>query len=199
MHFKKRDLVSIPNILTYFRFALVPVFVCLYTNASDNIANHVWAIVCVAASALTDIIDGRIARKTNQITDIGKILDPIADKAMEFAMMFCIIVRYPLVIILIVVFALKELISLCFSGYLFKHKKTLNGAMWCGKVCTVILYGVILTFLIVPHISKGLEYTLIAIAVAAMILAFVVYMHAYLNMLRELKREQAAEKENTEK
>ena len=189
MHFRKKDLLTIPNILTYFRFLLIPVFIILYINA-DTVLENLWAVACVLVSALTDIADGRIARKRNQITDIGKILDPVADKFMEFAMMFCIALRYPHVIILFIVFALKEIISLGFSGYLFKHNKNIGGAMWCGKLCTVILYAVLLIFLTFPNIGWSLELFMIIVALAAMILAFAVYMHAYVLLLKELKQEQ---------
>lgn len=190
MHFSKKDLLTIPNILTYFRFILVPVFIILYIKF-DTFPQTLWAIACVAASAITDIADGKIARKTNQITDIGKIMDPVADKLMEFAMMFCIAIRYPRVIILFIAFALKEIISLCFSGYLFKHGKNIGGAMWCGKLCTVILYAVLLSFLVFPNIPVLIELIMIIVSLAAMVLAFVVYIHAYVLLLKELKEEQA--------
>ena len=194
MHFSKKDLLTIPNILTYFRLILVPVFIILYFKL-DTFPANLWTIVCVAVSALTDVIDGKIARRTGQITDIGKILDPVADKLMEFAMMFCIALRYPLVIILFIVFAVKELVSLGFSGYLFKHDKNIGGAMWCGKLCTVILYAVLIIFLIFPEISKVFELIMIAVSLAAMILAFVIYIHAYVLLLKELKAEQRGKKE----
>ena len=195
MHFSKKDLLTIPNILTYFRLILVPVFIILYFKL-DTFPANLWTIACVAVSALTDVIDGKIARRTGQITDIGKILDPVADKLMEFAMMFCIALRYPLVIILFIVFALKELISLGFSGYLFKHDKNIGGAIWCGKLCTVILYAVLIIFLIFPDISMTFEIIMILVSLAAMILAFVIYIHAYVLLLKELKAEREASEEN---
>ena len=72
MHFSKKDIFAIPNILTYVRILLVPVFVVVYMNA-QSLSGHVWSIVIVAISALTDIVDGIIARKCNMITDLGKI------------------------------------------------------------------------------------------------------------------------------
>ena len=190
MQFNKKDLLTVPNILTYFRFLLVPVFIILYLKAS-SIPENLLAVACVVVSAVTDIADGRIARATGQITDIGKILDPLADKLMEFAMMFCIAIRYPIVISLFVTFAVKELVSLVFSGYLFKNDKNIGGSMWCGKLCTVVLYGVLLIFLIIPDINRTAQIILVIISLAAMVLAFVVYMHAYWNLLKELRNERS--------
>ncbi len=186
MNFKKRDLLTIPNILTYIRFLLVPVFIIVYFE--DSLAHsNLWAIAVAALSALTDVVDGKIARRFNQITDIGKILDPVADKAMEFAIMFCIVATYPPVIILIILFAVKELVTLCFSTYLLKLGQEIWGAKWCGKVCTVLIYGVSLIFLVFPKIPHPVDYVLIALVGAGMILAFVVYIVTYVKMIKEIK------------
>lgn len=201
MHFSKKDFFTIPNIMSYFRILCVPAFVLVYIN-SKTLSGHIWAIVIVAVSALTDVFDGFVARKTGQVTDLGKILDPIADKSMQFAMMFCVVLRYHWVALLLVIYAAKELISLIFSGYLFTHNKNIGGAMWCGKICTVILYGVMLAFIIFPEIPAPVETILVGFSAAFMLLAFVVYMNAYIILLIELKREQKAqEKEdaNSEK
>lgn len=193
MHFSKKDFFTIPNLMSYFRILCVPAFIVVYIN-SNTLAGHIWSIVIVAVSALTDVFDGRVARKTGQVTDLGKILDPIADKAMQFAMMFCVVIRYHWVGLLIVIFAAKELISLAFSGYLFTKNKNIGGAMWCGKICTVILYAVMLAFIVIPDIPTPVETILVGFSAAFMLLAFVIYMNAYIVLLAELRREQKAEK-----
>lgn len=182
--------------MSYFRILLVPVFIIVYLNAKD-LSGYIWSIVVVVISAGTDVLDGIVARKLNQVTDLGKILDPIADKAMQFAILFCEVIRYPWVILLIVIFALKEIISLIFSGYLFAHNKNIGGAIWCGKLCTVVLYCVMLTFIALPNLPKKVEITLVLIAGAFMLLAFTVYMSAYIKLLVELRREQRAAKKTS--
>ncbi len=189
MQFRKKDIFTIPNILTYIRILLVPVFVLVYTN-SRSLSGHIWAIAIVAISALTDIVDGIIARKYNMITDLGKIIDPIADKAMQFAMIFCVVVRYRLIWILFAIYAVKELVSLAFSSYLFKHGKHIEGANWAGKLCTVVLYAVMLALIAIPKIPDRIVKIMIAVSSAFMILAFIVYMSAYIRLLIELKNEQ---------
>lgn len=181
MHFHKKDLFLIPNILTYLRILLVPVFVIIYVNATSWF-DHIWATGIVVLSALTDIADGIIARKCNLISDFGKILDPIADKAMQFAMIFCVVAKYRLVWILFAVYAVKELVSLAFSGYLFRHGKHIAGANWAGKLCTVVLYAVMLLLILLPYISKTALLIMIFAAIAFMLLAFVVYMSAYIQL-----------------
>ena len=189
MHFSKKDIFAIPNILTYVRILLVPVFVVVYMNA-QSLSGHVWSIVIVAISALTDIVDGVIARKCNMITDLGKIIDPIADKAMQFAMLFCVVYKYHWILLLIVIYAVKEVVSLIFSSFLFSKGKHIAGAMWCGKICTVILYGVMLALIAFPHVVT----ILIGFSAAFMLLAFFVYMTAYLQLYKEYKKEQKENK-----
>ncbi len=189
MQFRKKDIFTIPNILTYIRILLVPVFVLVYVN-SRSLTGHIWSIVIVVISALTDVVDGFIARKYNMITDLGKIIDPIADKAMQFALIFCVVSRYPLVWILFAIYAVKELVSLGFSGYLFKHGKHIEGANWAGKLCTVVLFLVMFALIGIPNVPAKVVKILVAVSSAFMILAFIVYMSAYIRLLIELKEEQ---------
>ncbi len=67
--------LTIPNLLSVIRIALIPVFAMLF-----NDGNYLWAVIVLAISGLTDFFDGKIARKFNQISALGKLLDPIADK-----------------------------------------------------------------------------------------------------------------------
>ncbi len=192
MHFEKKDFFSIPNILTYIRILLVPVFVVVYINA-DSLTGHIWSIVIVAVSALTDLLDGFIARRFNMITDWGKIVDPIADKSMQFAMLFCVVFKYHWVALLLVIYGVKEIVSLAFSGFLFTKGKHIGGAMWCGKICTVILYGVMLALIAIPNIAPHVVTILIGFSAAFMLLAFVVYMDAYFRLYREYKKQKEEE------
>lgn len=191
MQFKKKDFFTIPNILTYIRILLVPVFVVVYINAK-TFTDNIWAIVIVALSALTDVVDGYIARKFNLITDWGKIIDPIADKAMQFAMLFCVVFKYHWVAVLIVIYAVKEVVSLSLSGYLFTKGKHINGAVWAGKICTVILYIVMFVLIAVPNIPNHVVNLMIGFSAAFMLIAFFVYMRFYVHLYHELKEEENA-------
>lgn len=74
--------VNLPNILTAFRLVLVPIFIYYLTSFSDSIFNQWIAALFYFVAAMTDVLDGYLARKNNQITNWGKIADPIADKAL---------------------------------------------------------------------------------------------------------------------
>ena len=89
--FNTKERFSIPNLMGYFRLLLIPVFCYLYLAKE---AYH-WAAGVVLLSSLTDLFDGMIARKFNMITNLGKALDPIADKLTHGALALCLAFRYP--------------------------------------------------------------------------------------------------------
>ena len=103
----KQEAFSIPNLLSYFRLLLIPLFIQLYMNE-----NFTEALITLAASGLSDVIDGRVARKYNMVTDLGKVLDPVADKLTQCAMMFCVAMRYPAMWWLLGLHVVKELIMI---------------------------------------------------------------------------------------
>ena len=78
--------MNLPNQLTVLRIALVPVFVLLLLLGYPG-----WALLCFAVAALTDALDGYIARSRNLITTFGKLMDPLADKILVMAAMLCLI------------------------------------------------------------------------------------------------------------
>jgi CDP-diacylglycerol--glycerol-3-phosphate 3-phosphatidyltransferase len=78
--------VNLPNALTVLRLLLVPVFVVLlFLDGGDSTAGRIAAFVVFIVASLTDLVDGAIARSRGQVTDFGKIADPIADKALTGA------------------------------------------------------------------------------------------------------------------
>lgn len=183
---RKQDLINIPNVLCYIRILLVPFFVYLF------IKEYYWqsALVVVIAAA-TDVVDGWIARHFNMITDWGKFIDPLADKLMQFAMLIMAIFKNPLVWILIGLFVLKEVVMLIVGLYIYHKGDNLNGAMWCGKLCTIVLDGSLLTIIALPNdiLVNELVVILIVICSGFLIMSFCVYMNAYKKLYREMKEE----------
>ena len=120
--FNTKERFSIPNLMGYFRLLLIPVFCYLYLAKE---AYH-WAAGVVLLSSLTDLFDGMIARKFNMITNLGKALDPIADKLTHGALALCLAFRYPQMWVLFGLMVLKEGYMVV-MGLLFLRKgKMLN-------------------------------------------------------------------------
>ena len=86
----KKDVFTIPNILSVFRLLLIPVYLGLYLKAGDDLDMHLFAAGVLGLSCLTDAVDGQIARRFNMISTLGKILDPLADKATQFSLILCL-------------------------------------------------------------------------------------------------------------
>ena len=80
---------NLPNKLTMLRILMIPLFVLLFEL---NIPyNYLWAFVVFALASLTDLIDGKLARKYNLVSDFGKLMDPLADKVLVTAAMVCFV------------------------------------------------------------------------------------------------------------
>ena len=135
----RKQIFSIPNILGYFRILLLPLIVWRYVTA-DSIAEFHMAAVIIGISGITDFLDGFIARKFNMITNLGKIVDPVADKLTQAAIVFSLSFRFQWLIPVVVLFVIKEGVMGIMGVILLKKGKMLNGAKWFGKVSTAVLY-----------------------------------------------------------
>ena len=122
--YKLTDIKSIPNILSIIRILLIPVFMVRYMNASSELDYQIVAVI-VLLSGVTDLVDGFIARKFNQITELGKLLDPVADKLTQLAIIICLVTRYDWMKYLLILFVVKEL-SLALLGLYFMNKKDIE-------------------------------------------------------------------------
>ena len=103
----RKDVFSIPNIMGYFRILLIPIYVLLYYHA-ESVKEYYIAAVLVGISGITDMLDGKVARHFNMITELGKVLDPVADKLTLGAMILCLAFRYENMRWLVGLFIVKE-------------------------------------------------------------------------------------------
>ncbi len=185
---KLRNLFSnvwtIPNVLTMLRLALVPVFIVLFFQGQRKIALVVFII-----ASLTDLLDGYLARKLNQITDFGKLFDPLADKLMVLSALVChgIAGTFPWAAIIIV--GIKELLMVLGGAYMLKKGVVVYANMY-GKVATVaFMISLILAFFHEELAAAGfpLDQILLWISVALALLAIAVYAQQAWKQLRAMK------------
>ncbi len=175
----RQELLTIPNILTYFRFLFIPVFVWQYLGE-----HYAMAGLALALSGLTDLFDGKIARKYNMITEIGILLDPVADKLTEGAVLLCLAIKYPMAWILIGVYLLKEGFMAVAGAVMLKKNKKLGGAMWFGKVCTAVFYVITLVLTFSPDVPQNVAVVLMVACGAMMLFTFVRYAMVYFHMAK---------------
>lgn len=181
--------MTIPNILSLFRIVLIPVFAVLYLLSDGRPALLYGSFAVLALSGLTDALDGIIARKCHQISDFGKLLDPIADKATQTTVVVCMAIRYPQLIGLVVLCITKEVCQ-AIGGLILLHKgQSIRGAKWYGKVSTFVFYGVMAAIVLFPAMPRPLFWTLISLVAVVMLFAFFSYLREYCRLHRDLSAE----------
>lgn len=188
---RKEDLFKLPNILCYIRILLVPLFVYLFL-----IGYRLESAIVVIIASLTDVIDGRIARHFGLVTDWGKFIDPLADKLMQFAMLVVTLLNIKWVVILVVLFSIKELITLGVGVYVYHNGYNLNGSMWCGKVCTVIFDVVMIIFIAFPDIDVKLVFFMLGVTAGFLVLSFIIYMNEYKKLILKIEAERQKKDED---
>lgn len=186
MHNWKKEILSIPNILSIFRLLLIPVYTVLFLRA-ETAVDYYLAAGILAVSALTDLIDGKIARRFHMITNLGKILDPVADKATQGTLLICLALRHPVLWYVLALFFVKEGFMLVMGIINLRKKKMLNGALMTGKVCTTVLFISMILLVLFPDISGGATNLLVALCVVCMILSLVDYIVAYLGPNKKVR------------
>ena len=179
-----KELFSIPNLLSYFRILLIPVICILYFQAQTP-KDYLFAGLVVLFSSLTDLADGFIARHFNMITDLGKILDPVADKLTHAAIAVCLAVHYPLMWLLIILMLFKEGYMAYMGITYLKRGKMMNGAMWYGKVCTASLFFGLMILFCFPFIPRAVSNGIILVLMLIMAVTLCLYISFY----RKLKTE----------
>lgn len=174
----KKDILTIPNLLSLFRIFLIPVYMYLYLHAQSP-KDHMVAAAVLSISCLTDMVDGKIARKFNMISTIGKILDPVADKATQFVLIVTLTLKYPLLQYLCGLFVLKEGFQLIAGILLLRKQKILKGAVMAGKVCTTVLFVSLIILVLFPNVPNSFANALTLLDACVMLVAFIAYLRAY--------------------
>lgn len=163
---------TIPNVLTMIRLILVPVFVILFFKGFRKASLAVFV-----AASLTDMLDGYLARKLNQITDFGKLFDPLADKLMVLSAMVCqgIAGVFPWSAIIIV--ACKELLMVL-GGLFMLSRNVVVYSNYVGKAAQVcFIISLVLAFFHDELAAWGVQLDLIFLwaTVALSVTAMVIY------------------------
>ena len=124
----------IPNALTILRFILIPFIV--YYIAKEK---YVDAFIYLTISGITDVLDGIIARKFNFITNFGKLIDPLADKATQISILVTLSLKNIIPIWILVIVFLKEFVMVSGASFLY-GKELVVSSRWYGKLSTVLFY-----------------------------------------------------------
>lgn len=166
---------GIPNILTLFRIMLVPVFIYLFHIPKE----HGLAVAVFLFAGLTDVLDGFLARHYNWTSNIGKILDPFADKCMQVSALICLgqsgFVSWWIVGILV----FKELVLFIGALFALKKEKVYVQSNWYGKAGTVAFYIVATSLVMIKDMSDALRMALGICLILFMLFALIMYVDNY--------------------
>lgn len=195
----KKELFTVPNALSLFRLVLIPIYIVIYVNATTDVDYYVAGAI-LAVSCLTDLVDGKIARHFNMISNVGKVLDPLADKATQFSLIVCLSVkyRYTVFIVLVVLFFVKELFQLVAGLLTLRKGRMLDGALLSGKISTTVLFVSLILLVLYPEISQTGATVIILVNCAVLLVAFVDYARVYVTNGSKIKTLELEEKADPE-
>ena len=182
---KTRRVFTVPNLLSFLRLLVIPVFVWTYLGKRSDLAT---ALV-LALSGLTDMLDGRIARRFGQVSDLGKMLDPVADKLTQGAMLICLVTRFPAMWIPLILLAVKEAFVGITSLIIIRRSGRVEGAVLHGKIATCFLYGLMLIHLLWGNMPGSVSACLIALTTGMMLLSMILYGMRNMPRIRRLESE----------
>lgn len=202
------DWNTIPNWMCFVRIALIPVFAVLFIKEY-----YLWAVITMIVAALTDVFDGKIARKYNMVSNLGKILDPIADKLSQMAIVIILIIKFwnndGIVKYIFFLFIIKELIMIIGGGILLSKGMRPTAAEVWGKATTVVFYVFMITIIALgspdsPLVGvwffKQLPQTLTTVMVIiSALLAFVSLFGYAPGFIKQMKENKAASNSDNKK
>ena len=175
------DILTIPNILSFSRICMIPWFMWVYLARGDSLS----AALILLLSGVTDCLDGFIARRFTMISNLGKALDPLADKLTQVAMLACLVARFPHMWLIIVVMVVKEIFLLVTTLMSIKKTDEVRSADWHGKITTNLLYITMLSHLLFADIPAVLSDGLILLCTGLIILSGILYGIRNFKILKE--------------
>ena len=135
----------VPNILTIIRFLLIPIIVIFAIQD-----NYLATIIVITLSGFTDILDGYIARRFNFVSDFGKLMDPLADKATQVTILAILTIQQIIPLWILIIVLLKEFIMVSGASFLY-GKELVVSSKWYGKLATVLFYAAIVCSLFILY------------------------------------------------
>lgn len=181
----------IPNYLSFLRLILVPVYLWVFFQIPSPLGTRLAAAVLILCAA-TDALDGHLARKNGWITDLGKLLDPLADKLASTACLVALSISGLLPWWITGLALFKELAMIVGAAFILGKKKIVVASVWYGKLATVLFYVVVLALHFFPMMPALLKTVLHLTLFSSMALAALLYLFCY---VRNLPDKTKSEKE----
>ena len=179
--FPLHDIFTFPNFLSFLRIPMAFLFYHFYNW--NNLKGLLLAVLFLMLSAITDLLDGKIARHFHQVSEFGKILDPVADKITQATFILSLLNRYPATLAVFIFFVVKEVTISIFALVAVRRSGENKGAMIYGKVNTVLLYiclGILLFFIDLP---LRVANCILLLSFFSLFLSMTLYLIAYIRII----------------
>ena len=180
-----KDLMTIPNAISFIRILLITPFVAFFISKM-----YVAATVTVAISGISDFFDGMIARKFHQESELGKILDPLADKLTLIAVGICLVFIEPYVLPLMVIMVTKDILMIVGGTLIIQKGVIPPKSSWYGKVSTFMFYisvAAVVLMAVFNYVNKPLSLALLSVTALMMIYSLINYALIFFKIQRDLK------------
>ena len=174
--------MNVPNILSVIRICLVPVFILVYFSGAEY--SSIYAAAIYALASITDVLDGKIARKYNQTTNLGRILDPLGDKLMTMSVIVCITIDNVIPVWAVIILVIKECLMGLGGMFLYNKFEEMPPSNYFGKCSTVVFFAICVILMLFRNIPHNVALAMIAFAIAVMLLAFVSYIIKFACLLK---------------
>ena len=178
-----KNTLTVPNVISFFRIILITPFVVCFLDEK-----YIPATIIIVISGLSDFFDGQIARRFHQESELGKILDPLADKLTLIAVGVCLIVIEPFVLPLMIVLVTKDFLMLVGGTDVIKHGMIPPKSKWYGKLGTLMFYVTVVAIVlmeIIGYENQTLSIIMLSATAAMMIFSLVNYAVIYVQLRKE--------------
>ncbi|MBO5421394.1 MAG: CDP-alcohol phosphatidyltransferase family protein [Clostridia bacterium] len=189
---------TIPNWISFARMIMIPIFGVLFWKGEIG-----WSVFVLFLSGFSDFIDGKIARKFNQVSDLGKMLDPVADKLTQITIAVLLYLRFSAAedglvktfSWIFLIFIIKEFVMVAFGAFMVAIGLRPSAAEIYGKLATFAFYAVmLLLFAFAPEVGaftniwvipETLLVILVSLTAILCIVAFVSYLPTTYKQFKE--------------
>lgn len=181
--------VTLPNVLSVLRIFLIPPIIFLMITINDQVFPYLLAIYVFAVSL--DFLDGFIARNFSQESDLGKVIDPLADKFLVFSILLTLTIKFDFPLWLAALIVLRDILILWASFLLFKGRKIIKPSLLIGKFTFGLLSLLIFVYIVDLHDQIDLlllKRTLIVLSFAFLLWSWFEYFLVYLREKNEQKK-----------
>ena len=180
-----KDLMTIPNAISFIRILLITPFVAFFIERM-----YIAAAITVGISGISDLFDGVIARKFHQESELGKVLDPLADKLTLIAVGICLIFIEPYVLPVMIIMVMKDVLMIIGGTIIINKGVIPPKSSWYGKVSTFMFYisvGMVVLMAIFGYVNKSLSFAVLGITAGMMIFSLINYAIIFVKLQKQLK------------